>query len=98
MTAESAMTAPSGPARDAESPAFLARGGVSLDGRPANRLMCVLRTNGCSWDRGKKGCTMCDFLAHAIDPAVLRVRGPALLRQLEAALAAPEARPPVEQV
>jgi archaeosine synthase beta-subunit len=47
--------------------------------------MVVLRTNGCSYDRGKTGCTMCDFQRHAIDPSMYRLNSDDLAAQLELA-------------
>jgi radical SAM enzyme (TIGR01210 family) len=41
---------------------------------------------------------MCDYLAHAVPPERLRLRGEHLLQQLDDALASPLARPPVDQI
>lgn len=78
--------------------AFVVRGSVSIEDRPATRLMVVLRTNGCAYDKDKKGCTMCDFIAHAVSSRILKVRGEHLLKQLDEALRSEWASPPVDQI
>lgn len=67
-------------------PAFMLRDPVSIDGIPANRLMVVLRTNGCVFDHNGSGCTMCDFAQHAIDRRKYVVQPDHLLSQLEYAI------------
>lgn len=56
-------------------------------GKPGKRRMVVLRTNGCAYDRGKKGCTMCGFIEHAIPESLRRVNEAHLVHQLRTALA-----------
>src|SRR5262245_34955654 len=56
---------------------------VSINGFRGNRLMLVLRTNGCYFDKGETGCTMCNFREHAIDPRQYRVTHNDLMTQLE---------------
>jgi radical SAM enzyme (TIGR01210 family) len=87
----SLSTAAAPPVRSSEAnlqrrPAFLLRSRVHIAGVSSVRLMTVLRTNGCFYDRGKKGCTMCNFQSHAINPAVYRLTKDDLLPQLESAL------------
>ncbi|MGF1508371.1 MAG: TIR domain-containing protein [Myxococcota bacterium] len=48
-------------------PAFADRTSVvTTAGMRRSRYMAVLRTIGCTWDRGNTGCTMCDFKRHAL--------------------------------
>ena len=68
-------------------PAHTVTDPVHVRGKPAKRRMVVLRTNGCAYDRGKKGCTMCGFIEHAIPESLLRVNEAHLVHQLRAALA-----------
>jgi len=37
------------------------------NGNAVTRVMAVLRTVGCAWDRGDSGCTMCDFKRYAVE-------------------------------
>jgi len=38
---------------------------INIWGKKANRLMDVYRTVGCAYDKGGKGCTMCNFAYYA---------------------------------
>ena len=60
--------------------------------------MVVLRTNGCAYDRDKKGCTMCGFIEHAIPESLLRVREAHLVHQLHVAIAPVAFDPDLAQV
>ncbi len=43
-------------------PAFWKKTSVSINGKQAERLMLVLRTNGCEYAKNSNGgCTMCGF-------------------------------------
>ncbi len=55
---------------------------VDISGFRGNRLMLVLRTNGCYFDKGETGCTMCNFKQHSINPRDYRVTHTDLLAQL----------------
>ena len=79
------------------TPAFLLPkpGAVHVNGSPARRLMIVLKTNGCAYDAGKRGCTMCDFQLHA---APVPVSAPELMAQLEMGLKTIAADPDVKQI
>lgn len=50
-------------------PAFVLQTPVFIHGKQANRLMIVLRTAGCAYDKNNMGCTMCDFKRHAAKPS-----------------------------
>lgn len=82
----------------ANQPAYTLTDPVNVNGRSLKRRMIVLRTNGCAYDRDKKGCTMCDFMAHAIPQSRLRVGEPHLVHQLCAGLATVRHDPAVAQV
>lgn len=72
---------------EAYRPAYALTDPVHFPGEvEKKRRMVVLRTNGCEYDRDKKGCTMCGFMEHAIPDWRLRVREIHLVRQLLAAL------------
>lgn len=64
------------------TPAYHEVSDVRIDRSSARRLMVVLRTNGCEYDREKTGCKMCDFRSHAVDPAVHQVTEADLFEQL----------------
>lgn len=66
------------------SPAFTLQTPANINGKPTNRLMVVLRTSGCAYDKNKSGCSMCDFSRHAVPG---HVSSDDLLRQLEHGLA-----------
>ncbi|MBI4406104.1 MAG: ACT domain-containing protein [Deltaproteobacteria bacterium] len=70
----------------AQTPAFVERTPVHIEGKPAVRLMIVLRTNGCYFDKGDSGCTICNYKQHAIDPRRYRVNADNLSAQLDLAL------------
>jgi radical SAM enzyme (TIGR01210 family) len=46
-------------------PAYWRVSPVNIDGLEANRLMVVLKTQGCEYARKTGGCTVCGFLNHA---------------------------------
>ncbi len=46
-------------------PAYLKIGPVNIRGIPTNRLMIVLRTNGCEYARKTGGCSVCGFMKNA---------------------------------
>lgn len=68
----------------AQTPAFIMQSNANFNARKVQRFMIVLRTNGCSYDKDKKGCTMCDFRKHAID---IPVDAKWMMSQFETALA-----------
>lgn len=49
-------------------PAFVTTNQIrhTHNGNAVTRMMAVLRTVGCAWDRGDSGCTMCDFKSYAV--------------------------------
>ncbi|WP_174712680.1 TIR domain-containing protein [Nostoc sp. TCL240-02] len=80
----------------AQMPAFVTKTNANINGSKVQRLMIVLRTNGCSYDKGKKGCTMCDFRKHAID---IPVEAKWMMSQFKSALAKVQtAKEQIEQI
>jgi radical SAM enzyme (TIGR01210 family) len=75
----------------ARTPVAVERTGTRIHGTPGERLMVVLRTNGCAYDKNNRGCTMCDFKRHAIPAVIQRLQSRELHAQLESALNRPEA-------
>lgn len=71
-------------ADDSFRPAFQRQTWANIDGVTSRRLMIVLRTSGCAYDRNNKGCSMCDFKRHAIPEDMATDK--ALMAQLEYAL------------
>ncbi len=69
---------------DILKPAFVHHTPVSINEREAQRLMIVLRTAGCAYDKDNAGCTMCDFKRHAVNPQQVNSR--VLASQLEYAM------------
>jgi radical SAM enzyme (TIGR01210 family) len=69
-----------------ETAAYREPTSVRIGQEPSERLMVVLRTNGCSYDQKKTGCRMCDFSAHAIDRKIHQITAADLSRQLMAEL------------
>ena len=84
--------------RQVLQPAYTLTDSVHVLGRAGKRRMVVLRTNGCAYDRDKKGCTMCGFIEHAIPESLLRVREAHLVHQLHTALAPVALDPDLAQV
>jgi radical SAM enzyme (TIGR01210 family) len=75
----------------ARTPAIVEFTGVRINGAPGERLMVVLRTNGCGYDKDNLGCAMCDFKRHSIPSGVHKLQTGELQIQLETALKRPEA-------
>ncbi|HEX3045784.1 MAG TPA: hypothetical protein VHY08_13585 [Bacillota bacterium] len=64
-------------------PAFLRVSPVNIKGTPANRLMIIVKSNGCEYAHRKEGgCTMCGFANHLNG----RVTEAQLLNQIDFAL------------
>jgi radical SAM enzyme (TIGR01210 family) len=69
---------------DLQRPAFWVKTLASFDKKSIQRLMIVLRTSGCAYDKNNSGCTMCDFKHHAVNRS--QINNQILMNQLEYAL------------